>query len=73
MTSVMGDGNEEEAMSCDRFQRGGRGVGSTVPKGNDTANSDAVTMEAEGGGWRLEVEDEKKLGRWVECEVGPNC
>jgi hypothetical protein len=53
--------------------RGGRGGGSTVPKGNDTANSDAVTMEAEGGGWRLEVEDEKKLGRWVECEVGPNC
>jgi hypothetical protein len=43
-----------------------------VPKGNATVNSDAVTMEAEGGGWRLEVEDEKKLGRWIECEVGPN-
>jgi hypothetical protein len=43
-------------------------------KANDTTNSGVVAREVEGGGWRLEVEDDqKKLGQWVECVVGANC
>jgi hypothetical protein len=45
-----------------------------VPKADDATKSNAVAGEAEGGGWRLEVEDDqRKLGRWAECAVGPNC
>jgi 1,4-dihydroxy-2-naphthoyl-CoA synthase len=36
--------------------------------------SGAVAGEAEGGSWRLEVkDDQRKLSRWAECAVGPNC
>jgi hypothetical protein len=42
---------------------------------DDTVKSGATAREAEGdSGWRLEVEDDRrKLGRWAECAVGPNC
>jgi hypothetical protein len=39
-------------------ERGRRQGGSTVPEANDTTKSGAVAGEAEGGNWRLEVEDE---------------
>jgi hypothetical protein len=43
-------------------------------KVDDTAKSDAVAGEVEGGGWRLEdYDDQSKLGRWPECAVGLNC
>jgi hypothetical protein len=33
-----------------------------------------VAEEAEGGSWHLEVEDDqRKLNRWAECAVEPNC
>jgi hypothetical protein len=55
-------------------KRGRRGGGSTVPEADNTAKSGAVAGEAEGSGWRLEVEDDqRKLGRWAECVDGPNC
>jgi subtilisin-like proprotein convertase family protein len=45
-----------------------------VPKADDTAKSDTVDGEAEGGGWRLEVEDDQRnLSRWAKCAVGHNC
>jgi hypothetical protein len=41
---------------------------------NAIEKSGAAIVEVEGGGWPLEVEDDKrKLGQWAECEVGPNC
>jgi hypothetical protein len=47
---------------------------STVPEADDTAKSDVAAREAKGGDWSLEVEDDqRKLGWWVECAVGPNC
>jgi hypothetical protein len=53
-----------------RMRRGG----STVPEVDDIVKSSATAGEAEGGGWRLEVEyDQRKLGRWPECAVGSNC
>jgi subtilisin-like proprotein convertase family protein len=39
-------------------KRGRRQGGSTVPEANDTTKSGAVAGEAEGGNWRLEIEDE---------------
>jgi hypothetical protein len=52
---------------------GGRGS-FTVPKADDTAQSGTVAEEVEDGGWRVEVEDDqRKLGWWLECVVGPNC
>jgi hypothetical protein len=45
--------------------------GSTVPEVDDIAKSGAAAREAEGGGWRLEVEDDqRKLGQWVELLTG---
>jgi hypothetical protein len=47
---------------------------SMVPEADDTTKSSAAAREAEGDSWHLEVEDDqRKLGRWVECAVGPNC
>jgi hypothetical protein len=52
---------------------GRRRSGFTVPEADDIAKSSAVASEAEGCGWRLEVkDDQRKLGRWVECAVRPN-
>jgi hypothetical protein len=53
---------------------GQRRGSSTVWEVDGTAKSGTVAREAEGGsGWHLEVEDDRrKLGRWVECAVGPN-
>jgi hypothetical protein len=76
---ITGDGNREgEAMGCDCIRRGGgrgwRRGDSTVPVVDDIVNSSTVAGETEGGGWRLEVEDDKrKLGRWAECAVWLNC
>jgi hypothetical protein len=54
-------------------KRGRRRDGSTVTEANNTVKSDVAVREAEGDGWRLEVEDDqRKLGRWAECVVGPN-
>jgi hypothetical protein len=45
-----------------------------VLKANNTKKSSAVAGEVEGGGWRVEVEDDqRKLSRWAECVVGSNC
>jgi hypothetical protein len=45
-----------------------------VPETDDTVKSAAAAGEAEGDGWRLEVEDDqRKLGLWAECAVGMNC
>jgi hypothetical protein len=45
-----------------------------VPEADDTVKSGAAVEEGEDGGWHLEVEDDqRKLSRWVECAVGPNC
>jgi hypothetical protein len=45
-----------------------------VPKADDTAQSGTVAEEVEDGGCRVEVEDDqRKLGWWLECVVGPNC
>jgi hypothetical protein len=50
-----------------------RGV-STVLKADDTTKIGTAAGEAEGCGWHLEVEDDqRKLGRWAKCAVGPNC
>jgi hypothetical protein len=44
-----------------------------MPEGDDTTKGGAAAREAEGGGWRLEVDDDqRKLGRWAECTVGSN-
>jgi hypothetical protein len=78
MASVTGDENGEgEVMGCSHFWRGKRGRRrgrSTVLKANNTKKSSAVAGEVEGGGWRVEVEDDqRKLSRWAECVVGSNC
>jgi hypothetical protein len=45
-----------------------------VPEAYDTTKSGMAAEEAEGGGWLLEVEDDRrKLNRWPECVVEPNC
>jgi hypothetical protein len=45
-----------------------------MPEVDDTTKSGTVVREAKGGGSRLEVEDgQRKLGRWAECTVRPNC
>jgi hypothetical protein len=45
-----------------------------VPEAYDTTKSGMAAEEAEGGGWLLEVEDDRrKLDRWPECVVEPNC
>jgi hypothetical protein len=55
-------------------KRGRRRGGSIAPEADDTVKSGAATGEVKGGDWRLEAEDDqRKLGRWVECAVGPNC
>jgi hypothetical protein len=42
-------------------------------KVDDTAKSDAVAREAEGGGWCVEIEDDqRKFGRWAKYAVWPN-
>jgi hypothetical protein len=44
-----------------------------VLEADDTAKSVVAAGVAKCGGWRLEVEDDqRKLGRWAECTVGPN-
>jgi hypothetical protein len=59
---------------CGIFQRGRRRDGSTVSEADNTMKSGMMTREAEGGGGHLEVEDEqRKLDRWAECVVEPNC
>jgi hypothetical protein len=62
MALIMGDGNGEgEAMGCGHFQRGRGGrrrEGSTMPGVNAIEKSGAATVEAEGGGWPLEAEDD---------------
>jgi hypothetical protein len=56
------------------FLKGRRRGDSMMPEVDDTAKSGTAVREAEGGGSRLEVEDgQRKLGRWAECTVGPNC
>jgi hypothetical protein len=41
---------------------------------DNTAKSGAVAGKVEGDDWRLEVEDDqRKLGRMVECAVVSNC
>jgi hypothetical protein len=53
---------------------GRRRGGSTVPEADDTTKSGLTIWEAEGDNWRIDVEDhQRKLGRWTECAVGPNC
>jgi hypothetical protein len=55
-------------------KRGRRRGSSTVLEADDIAKSGVAVGEAEGGVWCLQVEDDqKKLGGWVECTVGPNC
>jgi hypothetical protein len=45
-----------------------------VSKADDTTKSGVAAGEFEGVNWRLEVEDDqKKLGWWPKCVVGPNC
>jgi hypothetical protein len=78
MAPVIGDGNGEfEVMRCGHFLEGKTGRrqgGSTVSEANDTVKSGAKPGEAEGCGWRLEVEDDqRKFGWWAKYAVGPNC
>jgi hypothetical protein len=55
-------------------EMGRRRGGSTVKEADDIAKSGVAAGEAEGGRWRQEVkDDQRKLGRWAECTVGPNC
>jgi hypothetical protein len=45
-----------------------------VPEADDTTKSGTKAMEDKGGSWRLEVkDDQRKLGRYSKCVVGPNC
>jgi hypothetical protein len=56
------------------FLEGRRRGGSTVSKADVTVNSGAAVEEAESSVWHLEVkDDQRKLGQWAECVVGPNC
>jgi hypothetical protein len=44
-----------------------------VSRADDTLESGAAVEEAEVGGWRLNIEDDqRKLGRWAVCTIGPN-
>jgi hypothetical protein len=53
---------------------GRRRGGSMVPEADDTTKSNIVGGEAEGNNWHLEVKnDQRKLGQWSKCAVGPNC
>jgi hypothetical protein len=55
-------------------KRGRKRGGTTVPETDDIAKSGVTAWEAKGDGWCLDVEDDqRKLGRWAECAVGPNC
>jgi hypothetical protein len=62
-------------MGHDRFWRGRGGGGEAASRcRRRSAKSDAAVREAEGDDCRLEVEDDqRKLGRWAKCVVGPNC
>jgi hypothetical protein len=41
---------------------------------DDTTKSGTVGGEAEGGSYCLDDEcDQRKLGWWAECTIGPNC
>jgi hypothetical protein len=77
MTPVTGDGNREgEAMERGYFQRGRGGGVDSAPRCRSltTQQSRAMTLEAEGSGWCLDIEDDqRKLGRWTECAVGLSC
>jgi hypothetical protein len=56
------------------FLKGRRWDDSMMPEVDDTTKSGTAVREAKGGGSRLEVEDgQRKLGRWAECTVRPNC
>jgi hypothetical protein len=56
------------------FLEGRRRGSSTMPEADDTTKSSAAAREAKGGDWCLEVEDDqRKLGWWTKCVVGPNC
>jgi hypothetical protein len=45
-----------------------------MPRVDDTMMSGTVAGEAEGSGWHVEVkDDQRKLGRWTEYMIGPNC
>jgi hypothetical protein len=64
---------ERGADGVQPFLKGKRGGDSTMLKVDDTAKSDAVAREAEGGGWCVEIEDDqRKLGRWAKYAVWPN-
>jgi hypothetical protein len=44
-----------------------------VPEADDVAKSGTTVREAEGSSWCLQVEDDqRKLGQWAKCVVGPN-
>jgi hypothetical protein len=56
------------------FGGGRRRGGSTVPEPDDTMKSGAEAGDAEGVDWRPKVEDnQRKLGQWAKCAIGPNC
>jgi hypothetical protein len=43
-----------------------------VPAADDTTKSGTTARKAEGGGWRLEVEDDqRKLGRQADEKIWP--
>jgi hypothetical protein len=55
-------------------KRGRKRGGSTVQEADNIAKSGVMAWEAEGGSWRLDVEDDqRKLVQWAECTVGLNC
>jgi hypothetical protein len=46
---------------------------SVMMEADDIVKSVAAAGVAEGSGWCFQVEDDqRKLGRWTECAVGPN-
>jgi hypothetical protein len=78
MMLVTGDGNGgrrgDGVWPFSEGKRGTRRGNSTVPEVDDTAKSAVTAREVEGGGWRLEVEDDqRKSGLWAEWAVGLNC
>jgi hypothetical protein len=76
MVSITGDQNGKGGVMghvCFLGKKGRRRGGSMVSETDDTMKSSMAIGEAEGGGWRLRVkDDQRKLGRWVECAVGLN-
>jgi hypothetical protein len=51
----------------------GGGVAARWCRRRTTTKSNVADREAEGGSWRLDVnDDQRKLGRWAECAVGLN-